>query len=228
MNLTTRTRYRFVFIGLCVLLMAAAVYVIGQGVQEGQHKPVQSSPVAEAATSSQLVGEVSGFQRAGQALGYLAAPSNSGTSRSLDAFYARRAYLGAPPVIPHAIQDEGIVGGATCLTCHQNGGFVTKFNAYTPVVPHPEMLNCRQCHVTANASNTFQDVEWQRITPPPLNNAALPGSPPPIPHALQMRENCLACHAGPGAVPELRVTHPERINCRQCHVLTEEAGDWVR
>jgi cytochrome c-type protein NapB len=47
----------------------------------------------------------------------------------------------------------------------------------------------------------------------------MPGSPPPIPHALQMRENCRACHAGPGAVAELRTTHPERVTCRQCHAL---------
>jgi hypothetical protein len=47
----------------------------------------------------------------------------------------------------------------------------------------------------------------------------MPGSPPPIPHALQMRENCRACHAGPGAVSGLRTTHPERVTCRQCHGL---------
>jgi cytochrome c-type protein NapB len=47
----------------------------------------------------------------------------------------------------------------------------------------------------------------------------MPASPPPIPHALQMRENCRACHAGPGAVAELRTTHPERVTCRQCHAL---------
>jgi cytochrome c-type protein NapB len=34
-----------------------------------------------------------------------------------------------------------------------------------------------------------------------------------------MRENCRACHAGPGAVAELRTTHPERVSCRQCHAL---------
>jgi cytochrome c-type protein NapB len=33
-----------------------------------------------------------------------------------------------------------------------------------------------------------------------------------------MRENCIACHTGPGAVVELRVEHASRGNCRQCHV----------
>jgi len=49
------------------------------------------------------------------------------------------------------------------------------------------------------------------------------GAPPRIPHALQMRGECLACHAGPGARVELRTTHPERVRCRQCHV-PEVAG----
>ncbi len=44
------------------------------------------------------------------------------------------------------------------------------------------------------------------------------GSPPMIPHQLQMRESCVSCHAGPSAPKEIRVTHPERINCRQCHL----------
>jgi cytochrome c-type protein NapB len=50
----------------------------------------------------------------------------------------------------------------------------------------------------------------------------LPGGPPPIPHGLQMRENCLACHAGPAAVAEIRTPHPTLVNCRQCHALSTE------
>jgi nitrate reductase cytochrome c-type subunit len=44
------------------------------------------------------------------------------------------------------------------------------------------------------------------------------GAPPTIPHPLQLRENCLACHAGPASRPEIRTSHPERARCRQCHV----------
>ena len=33
-----------------------------------------------------------------------------------------------------------------------------------------------------------------------------------------MRENCAACHDGPGAREEIRTSHPERTRCRQCHV----------
>lgn len=41
-----------------------------------------------------------------------------------------------------------------------------------------------------------------------------------------MRENCVSCHAGPSAPKEIRVTHPERVNCRQCHVpkMSEQAA----
>jgi cytochrome c-type protein NapB len=96
---------------------------------------------------------------------------------------------------------------------------VPRFEAYAPVTPHPEMTSCRQCHVPQAGQAAFQPSGWQTPAPPPLKGAAMPGSPPPIPHALQMRENCRACHAGPGAVDALRTTHPERVSCRQCHAL---------
>ena len=43
-------------------------------------------------------------------------------------------------------------------------------------------------------------------------------APPTIPHKTFMRENCVACHAGPAAREEIRTSHPERRRCRQCHV----------
>jgi cytochrome c-type protein NapB len=60
--------------------------------------------------------------------------------------------------------------------------------------------------------------------------ATVPGRlPPPIPHDLQFRENCLACHGGPAAVAAIRTSHPERVNCRQCHLEPEPgAGEFVR
>ncbi len=47
---------------------------------------------------------------------------------------------------------------------------------------------------------------------------ATAGAPPRIPHRMLMRENCVACHDGPGAREEVRTSHPERWRCRQCHV----------
>ncbi|RLB88764.1 MAG: hypothetical protein DRH26_12955, partial [Deltaproteobacteria bacterium] len=62
---------------------------------------------------------------------------------------------------------------------------------------------------------------WVSVQVPKLGRSALPGSPPPIVHSLQMRENCIACHVGPGTVVPIRVEHPMRGNCRQCHLPEE-------
>jgi len=125
---------------------------------------------------------------------------------------------GAPPVVPHQVEEaEG--GGKACLSCHRDGGWAPRFGAYAPVVPHPELTSCRQCHVPRAAADTFRATTWETVTSPAIDRAAMPGSPPPIPHGLQMRENCRACHAGPGAVDVLRTTHPQRVSCRQCHAL---------
>ena len=140
--------------------------------------------------------------------------------RSLDKYYKRRAYIGAPPVIPHEV-DREINRSQRCNTCHEKGGFVPKFNAYTPLTPHPDFSNCMQCHVPLNKADLFVETEWTSIQQPNIHRPALPGSPPPIPHTLQLRENCLSCHAGPAAPIEIRTTHPERHNCRQCHVPRE-------
>jgi cytochrome c-type protein NapB len=161
------------------------------------------------------------FKRFDADADYLSMPIDENHQRTLTDYYENRAYPGAPPSIPHPVKKERSYGGNTCIQCHQNGGFVEKFNAYAPVTPHPEMVNCRQCHVTKNTNNTFKEFAFAKAEPPKVGediNNAMPGSPPMIPHQLQMRESCISCHAGPSAPKEIRVTHPERINCRQCHL----------
>lgn len=145
--------------------------------------------------------------------------------RTLESFYLLRAYHGAPPVIPHPILKENTLTGDTCLACHRHGGFTPKFNAYAPVVPHPEKLNCRQCHNPQTQSSLFKQTKWRKNTGK-RGTADLPGAPLTIPHSLQMRENCLACHSGPSAVEEIRTTHPERFNCLQCHVEKNTVKVW--
>ena len=115
------------------------------------------------------------------------------------------------------ISEKGI-GGKTCLQCHENGGYAEQFKAFAPVTPHPELLNCRQCHVPKTTEGLFVNSNFTKIAPPLLGQSAMTGSPPVIPHTLQLRENCLACHAGPAAPTAIKVSHPERVNCRQCHV----------
>ncbi|MCF6284629.1 MAG: nitrate reductase cytochrome c-type subunit [Candidatus Hydrogenedentes bacterium] len=138
--------------------------------------------------------------------------------RTLREYYSRRAYAGAPPIIPHAVENDGVISDA-CLTCHKDGGYVPEYNAYTPVTPHPEMANCRQCHVVQVTEGLFAETEWVQPALPKRGRQTIPGGPLQIPHPLQFRENCLACHTGPQAVVEIRSSHPERENCLQCHVV---------
>lgn len=138
--------------------------------------------------------------------------------RTLSKFYELRQYPGSPPRIPHVV-DLSFSGNETdCLSCHRKGGYSPEFNAFAPVTPHPENILCSQCHTLVQSEELFVDTDWLSISPPRLGQSFLPGSPPAIPHSLQLRENCIACHTGPGAVAEIRVDHASRGDCRQCHV----------
>ena len=168
-------------------------------------------------------------------------PRRAAHPRSLATHRSLRAYPGAPPRIPHGLTPGEFQSGG-CKTCHERGGFSQRFGAYVPLTPHPEMGACLQCHVgDANlmaiplpgidpsarcrqchapgatrwrdSSLTWTPMEWPRLTPVIRDR-----SPPPIPHPLEMRGNCLSCHAAPAGVAEIRTPHPERANCRQCHV----------
>ncbi len=139
------------------------------------------------------------------------------SERTLEEYYSRRQYIGSPPFIPHKVEDsEG--AEMACLTCHAKGGWTEELKRHTPLTPHPEHTACQQCHIPEADQPLFITNEWMSVKPPRLGRAHLPGGPPPIPHDLQMRGNCIACHVGPGAVGAIRVQHPMRGNCRQCHV----------
>ncbi|MGB3649224.1 MAG: hypothetical protein WA992_11925, partial [Desulfobulbales bacterium] len=97
-------------------------------------------------------------------------------------------------------------------------GYDVELDAYAPVTPHPEKELCYQCHVPKFTDELFVETDWLSIPPPKLGNSQMGGSPTPIPHSLQLRDDCIACHAGPAAVVEIRVDHAMRGNCRQCHM----------
>ena len=168
--------------------------------------------------------------------------------RTLATYRSLRAYPGAPPRIPHGLTpDEFRTGG--CNTCHQRGGFSQRFGAYVPITPHPEMgaclqchvgdgglmaislpttdpsARCRQCHIPGAARWTEATLDWKTLAWPQLARTASGRDPLPIPHTLDFRGNCLACHAGPAGVEEIRTTHPGRANCRQCHVTGNDSTD---
>lgn len=48
-------------------------------------------------------------------------------------------FVAAPQVIPHWVSDAA--SGDDCLKCHASG------KGDAPATPHPERINCTQCHV---------------------------------------------------------------------------------
>ena len=138
---------------------------------------------------------------------------------------ARRAFDGAPPVIPH------VPLGVDCVTCHTPTGKEIPTVGVAPANPHhgdPQagaFENCRQCHLFSQTSTIFRDNSFQgRLQERHAAERAYPTAPPVTPHTLNMRADCLACHAGPAARPEIVCSHPERTNCVQCHVTVDPAS----
>ena len=142
---------------------------------------------------------------------------------------ARRAYDGAPPVVPHA------PFGAACSSCHTERGMDVPGIGFAPPSPHEKTAGlsgtsrCEQCHVFRQSEELFVANsyvgETQDLGP---GSRAHEGAPPVLPHPVFMRENCRACHAGPAAREGVRCTHPERENCGQCHVERLAATSFSR
>lgn len=130
---------------------------------------------------------------------------------------SRRAYNGAPPIIPHAIQNTN---DAACYACHANGMRMAGLKA--SVMSHPFLVNCTQCHASPPPA-PFQDIDFAvassfvGLPAPKAGQRAFPGAPPAIPHSQWMRQNCIACHGGPNGWAGMESTHPWRTNCTQCH-----------
>ena len=202
-----------------VILMGATIAVWSLSYHTSQVEAYV--PVANLTEKYIIPSEEGVFKRSKYALEYKDMPVDKNHERSLESYYENRAFYGAPPSIPHDVAEMNM-GANSCLKCHDNGGFVAKYNAYAPVSPHPEKINCRQCHVPEKTEGLFVDTKWTRTKGARIGNRALVTSPPVIPHQIQLRENCLSCHAGPSAPKEIRTSHPNRINCRQCHVLNEK------
>jgi len=205
-----------VFAGLCIIALPLVV-ISGFSFQPKE--------MATAALGPQNLD----FDQKGQAIfidydklssEYLAGVSSE---RTLSEYYSRRQYPGSPPFIPHKVEEPDLAR-VECLACHARGGWSAELKRNTPITPHPEQEACRQCHIPMTGKELFVDIDWRSVATPRLGRSELPGAPPPIPHELQMRGNCIACHVGPGAVAAIRVEHPSRGNCRQCHVPDINTG----
>ena len=137
---------------------------------------------------------------------------------------SRRAYDGAPPVIPHPINQASI---ATCTLCHGDESPQPLIAGKAPPrMGHPFLASCTQCHVPSTGHGS--GITHSKLGPPNMGTdfaglaSSGPGSrtykkaPPSIPHPTLMRQNCASCH-DPGRVNAIRTDHPQRENCRQCH-----------
>lgn len=251
---TTRLALPVFLSGSAVMAIAAVIVAVRQAPARRDAEPapvVVAMPVAPAApiaAEAQVFRTTAGMM----AIEPEARRERTAHPRTLSTFRYLRAYPGAPPRIPHDLTPEEFRTGA-CNTCHERGGYSLRFAAYVPVTPHPERSACLQCHVGDDAvtgrlsagPNTrchqchgqggppraYIDtaLDWRTTAWPTLAPRTPGQTPPPIPHDLQSRGNCLACHSGPAAVAEIRTAHPEWAYCRQCHVaLTAEAGLFTR
>jgi nitrate reductase (cytochrome), electron transfer subunit len=130
----------------------------------------------------------------------------------------RRAFYTAPPVIPHGVDHR--TTDKTCLTCHQN--VVTRQGKASVMAPHPQFYNCQQCHVRSVSAEHPEPIEvptnWVGLEEPTAGLRTQPKAPPMIPHREFLRENCLTCHSPKSPHQHLRTSHPDRSNCKQCHV----------
>jgi nitrate reductase (cytochrome), electron transfer subunit len=138
----------------------------------------------------------------------------------------RRAFDGAPPIVPHAIDQRQ---AASCLSCHGQPTLIG--SVAVAQISHPPYQNCLQCHAAGAgpapgwaspvrpptlqlASNDFVGV-----TPPTATQRAFDEAPPVISHPLWMRENCMSCH-GAGGSSAVRPDHGGRQSCLQCHTTS--------
>ncbi|MDD9947692.1 MAG: hypothetical protein OXU20_42015 [Myxococcales bacterium] len=134
---------------------------------------------------------------------------------------ALRAFPGAPPRVPHPVDQAGF---PSCPACHDQGLRLGTRSA--SAMSHQGMSSCLQCHVVAHSPLPFDAAEGS----PPLDNGfvgvaaaglgsrAWAGAPPSVPHPTHMRERCLSCHGQ--VLSGIGTTHPSRRSCLQCHAPT--------
>ena len=134
-----------------------------------------------------------------------------------------RAFNGAPPTIPHPVNE---MPSQACAACHTDGAKTESLRI--PAMSHPFLTNCTQCHVESSlknlqkyASSHSNDLwvgnSFVGLPAPTEGQRAYEGAPPQIPHSVWMRQSCASCHGVTG-LHGIRATHPWRNNCQQCHV----------
>lgn len=128
-----------------------------------------------------------------------------------------RAYNGAPPVIPHAVDN---MDDTACYACHGKGSVIGDRVARR--MSHQFLAHCVQCHAPPTpaifaASITPVSNDFLGALAPTAGHRAYTGAPPTVPHTTWMRNDCLACHGNAAGWAGLESTHPWRAACLQCH-----------
>jgi len=135
---------------------------------------------------------------------------------------ARRAYDGAPPTIPHAINYRDV---QSCVVCHNQDANVLVGGIRTPAMSHHYMSSCTQCHalseglsivVRSGTTGLVVENKFDGNKSSGKGSRAFEGAPPTIPHRIWLRQNCSSCH-GVGMPDAIVTPHPQRSNCLQCH-----------
>ena len=130
------------------------------------------------------------------------------------------AFNGAPPTIPHPIEQRSDV---SCVACHGDG--IKTETLRIPRMSHAMLTNCTQCHVERNSQHMtaveFRENEFDGLPAPIEGRRSFSGAPPQIPHSTWMRSDCMSCH-GYSGLHGIRTTHPWRNNCLQCHAPSAE------
>jgi cytochrome c-type protein NapB len=238
--------HRLALIAATVIAMLASA----RALQRSAESPPDAADAVVIAASPVIAAEAGVFRTRVLSVGAEDRRRPDAHPRTLATYHLLRSYPGAPPRVPHGLTATEFRTNR-CNTCHERGGYSQRFGAYAPINPHPEWTSCLQCHATnallvgvpfpqassddacrqchSGTPSRFEEtgLAW-RSTEFPAVTRGRSGTVPPIPHDLTLRGNCLTCHVGPGAVAEIRVSHPERTSCRQCHVVLEHESEFVR
>ncbi|MCA9577384.1 MAG: nitrate reductase cytochrome c-type subunit [Polyangiales bacterium] len=227
-------RWRSVFLAGAVVVAAVGYMTGTRHAEQPRGYQAVTEPVHGAATAPPQAGMESARyadRRATQLLALESMRAQPGTgaeapphdpvayAQAAAARREARAYDGAPPTIPHAVDQHG---APACLACHAEGMRVEGRAA--PLMSHERFDSCLQCHALAESplprsaplAHSVSEVNsFLGLTEPERGERAWPGAPPTMPHRTFMRERCDSCHGTQAS--GLTTSHPWRQSCPQCH-----------
>jgi hypothetical protein len=138
-----------------------------------------------------------------------------------DCLICHRTGLASAPAVTEEMADQS---SKRCLLCHWAGVEVARFPTTagdTPAVSAPTQVPVRVSPSPEAPTVVPGPATAPTANPTPSPTAPALASPPSIPHPLEGRSDCLACHKA-----TLPATHAERPNelCALCHKPAEAAA----